>query len=166
VALAAAGALLAGACSFAPVDLENERTLAVRTTIIASDGSFLARLFEQNRVLVDPDEIPAVLEQAVLAAEDSRFYEHPGYDLRSIARAAIVNMDKGEVTQGGSTITQQYVKNTFFREAPRTFKRKARELRLAIEIERRYTKEEILDRYLNTVYLGQGAYGVKVACRP
>jgi len=165
VATAAVVVLLAGACSFAPVDLRNERTLAVRTTIVASDGTFLARLFEQNRVLVDADEIPAVLEQAVLAAEDSRFYEHPGYDLRAIARAAIVNLDKGEVTQGGSTITQQYVKNTFFREAPRTFKRKARELRLAIEIERRYTKEEILDRYLNTVYLGQGAYGVKVAAK-
>jgi len=165
VAAATVVVLLAGACSLAPVDLRNERTLAVRTTIVASDGTFLARLFEQNRVLVDADEIPAVLEQAVLAAEDSRFYEHPGYDLRSIARAAIVNLDKGEVTQGGSTITQQYVKNTFFREAPRTFKRKARELRLAIEIERRYTKEEILDRYLNTVYLGQGAYGVKVAAK-
>ena len=165
VAVAVAAVTLAGACSLAPVDLKNERTLAVRTTIIASDGTFLARLFEQNRVLVDPDEIPAVLEQAVLAAEDSRFYEHPGYDLRSIARAALVNLDKGEITQGGSTITQQYVKNTFFREAPRTFKRKARELRLAIEIERRYTKEEILDRYLNTVYLGQGAYGVKVAAK-
>ncbi|MDQ3646676.1 MAG: PBP1A family penicillin-binding protein, partial [Actinomycetota bacterium] len=165
VAVGSAAALLAGGCSFAPVDLRNERTLAVRTTIIASDGTFLARLFEQNRVLVDPDEIPAVLEQAVLAAEDARFYEHPGYDLRSIARAAIVNIDKGEITQGGSTITQQYVKNTFFREAPRTFRRKARELRLAIEIERRYTKDEILDRYLNTVYLGQGAYGVKVAAK-
>jgi penicillin-binding protein 1A len=165
VAAAVVVVLLAGACSFAPVDLRDERTLAVRTTIVASDGTFLARLFEQNRVLLDADEIPAVLEQAVLAAEDSRFYEHPGYDLRSIARAAIVNLDKGEVTQGGSTITQQYVKNTFFREAPRTFRRKARELRLAIEIERRYTKEEILDRYLDTVYLGQGAYGVKVAAK-
>ena len=165
VAVASAAALLAAGCSLAPVDLRNERTLAVRTTIIASDGTFLARLFEQNRVLVDPDEIPAVLEQAVLAAEDARFYEHPGYDLRSIARAAIVNIDNGEITQGGSTITQQYVKNTFFREAPRTFRRKARELRLAIEIERRYTKDEILDRYLNTVYLGQGAYGVKVAAK-
>ncbi len=157
--------VFAGACSLAPVDLKKERPLAVRTTIVASDGTFLARLFEQNRVLAEEDEIPSVLEDAVLAAEDSRFYEHPGYDLRSMARAAVVNLDRGEVTQGGSTITQQYVKNTFFRNAPRTFKRKARELRLAIEIERRYSKDEILDRYLNTVYLGQGAYGVKVAAK-
>ena len=155
----------ASACSLAPVDLKKERPLAVRSTIIAADGTFLARLFEQNRALVGGDEIPSVLKDAVLAAEDSRFFEHPGYDLRSIARAAVRNLEEGEVTQGGSTITQQYVKNTFFKKAPRTFKRKARELRLAIEIERRYTKDEILDRYLNTVYLGQGAYGVKVASK-
>ena len=155
----------ASACSLAPVDLKKERPLAVRSTIVAADGTFLARLFEQNRAIVGGDEIPSVLKDAVLAAEDSRFFEHPGYDLRSIARAAVRNLEEGEVTQGGSTITQQYVKNTFFKNAPRTFKRKARELRLAIEIERRYTKEEILDRYLNTVYLGQGAYGVKVASK-
>ncbi|MDP9067206.1 MAG: PBP1A family penicillin-binding protein [Actinomycetota bacterium] len=165
VALAAACCLLGAACSLAPVDLKNERPLAVRTTITAADGTLLARLFKQNRVLVGPKEIPSVLKEAVLAAEDARFFEHSGYDLRSIARAALVNIDEGEVEQGGSTITQQYVKNTFFRDAPRTFERKARELRLAIEVERRYSKEEILDRYLNTVYLGQGAYGVKVAAK-
>ena len=132
---------------------------------MASDGTLLARLFRQNRALVDADEIPSVLEDAVLAAEDARFFEHSGYDVRAIARAALVNIDEGEVEQGGSTITQQYVKNTFFKNAPRTFERKARELRLAIEIERRYDKQEILDRYLNTVYLGQGAYGVKVAAK-
>ena len=164
-ALILVSCLTATACSLAPVDLKAERPLAVRSTIIAADGTFLARLFEQNRALVGGDEIPSVLKDAVLAAEDSRFYEHPGYDLRSIARAAVRNLEAGEVTQGGSTITQQYVKNTFFKSAPRTFKRKARELRLAIEIERRYTKDEILDRYLNTVYLGQGAYGVKVASK-
>jgi len=160
---AASLALILSACSLAPVDLKRERPLAVRTTVIASDGSFLARLYRENRALVTPDSVPTVLKNAVLAAEDQRFFEHPGYDLRAIARAALVNLESGEIEQGGSTITQQYVKNTFFRKAPRTFKRKARELRLAIEIERRYTKQEILDRYLNTVYLGQGAYGVKVA---
>ena len=158
-------ALIASACSLAPVDLQDERPLAVRSTITASDGTLLARLFRQNRALVDADEIPSVLEDAVLAAEDARFFEHAGYDVRAIARAALVNLDEGEAQQGGSTITQQYVKNTFFKNAPRTFERKARELRLAIEVERRYSKREILDRYLNTVYLGQGAYGVKVAAK-
>ncbi|MFP5351226.1 MAG: transglycosylase domain-containing protein [Actinomycetota bacterium] len=164
-AMAAALSLSISGCSLAPVDLARERPLAVRTTIIASDGTFLARLYEQNRALVAPDSVPEVLKDAVLAAEDARFFEHPGYDLRAIARAALVNLESGKIEQGGSTITQQYVKNTFFKTAPRTFKRKARELRLAIEIERRYSKEEILDRYLNTVYLGQGAYGVKVASK-
>jgi penicillin-binding protein 1A len=103
------------------------------------------------------------LVSAVLAAEDARFYEHGGFDLRSIARAALVNLKNGEVSQGGSTITQQYVKNTFFRHPGRTLERKARELRLAIEVERRYSKNEILERYLNEVYLGSGAYGVKAA---
>lgn len=164
--LALVAALAASSCSFAPIDLKNERPLAVRSTIVASDGSLLARLFRQNRVLLDAeDDIPSVLQDAVLAAEDARFFDHAGYDVRAIARAAIVNLEEGEIEQGGSTITQQYVKNTFFRNAPRTFKRKARELRLAIEVERRYSKEEILDRYLNTVYLGQGAYGVKVAAK-
>ena len=163
--LAVVTTLWASACSLAPVDLDDERPLALRSTIRAADGTLLARLFRQNRVLVDADDIPSVLEDAVLAAEDARFFEHPGYDVRAIARAAIVNLDEGEIEQGGSTITQQYVKNTFFKDAPRTFERKARELRLAIEVERRYSKQEILDRYLNTVYLGQGAYGAKVAAK-
>ena len=165
MALLLAVLVLLGACSLAPIDLAGEKPLALRTTITASDGSLLARLFKENRALAKPDEIPDVLKRAVLAAEDARFFRHSGYDLRSIARAALVNLGEGQVVQGGSTITQQYVKNTFFRRPGRTFRRKARELRLAIEVERRYTKDEILSRYLNTVYLGNGAYGVKVAAR-
>ena len=165
MALLMAVLVLLGACSLAPIDLQGEKPLALRTTITASDGTLLARLYKENRALASADEIPDVLNRAVLAAEDARFFKHSGYDLRSIARAALVNLGEGEVVQGGSTITQQYVKNTFFRHPGRTFRRKARELRLAIEVERRYTKEEILARYLNTVYLGNGAYGVKVAAR-
>jgi len=159
--------LAASACSLAPIDLSSERQLPLRTTIIASDGTFLARLYRQNRALLPLESLPDALIDAVLAAEDARFYEHPGYDLRSIARAAIINFDRGEILQGGSTITQQYVKNTYIaapgKAAPRTLERKAKELRFAIEIERRFSKDEILERYLNTVYLGQGAYGVKAA---
>ncbi|MEA2447275.1 MAG: penicillin-binding protein, partial [Actinomycetota bacterium] len=159
--------LAASACSLGPIDLDSERQLPLRTTITASDGTFLARLYRQNRALVPLENLPDHLIDAVLAAEDSRFYEHPGYDLRSIARAAIINFDRGEVLQGGSTITQQYVKNTYITRAgeaaPRTLERKAKELRLAIEVERRFSKDQILEKYLNTVYLGQGAYGVKAA---
>jgi penicillin-binding protein 1A len=155
--------LTAGACSLSAIDLSKERPLALRTTITAADGTLLARLFRENRELASLEEMSPVLVDAVLAAEDARFFNHPGYDLRSIARAALVNLSEGKVLQGGSTITQQYVKNTFFRSPARTLKRKARELRLAIEVERRYSKDEILERYLNTVYLGQGAYGAKAA---
>ncbi|MEA2461069.1 MAG: penicillin-binding protein [Actinomycetota bacterium] len=158
-----AGAVLLAACSLPAVNLEKEKALALRSTVYAADGTRLARLYRQNRVLVSLQQMPRTLIDAVLAAEDARFYEHGGFDLRAIARAAIVNLKRGEVTQGGSTITQQYVKNTYFRDPGRTLERKARELRLAIEVERRYSKDEILERYLNAVYLGAGAYGVKAA---
>ena len=155
----------ASACSLAPIDLTVRNDLALRTTITAADGTPLARLYRQNRALVPLEDLPHKLIDAVLAAEDARFFRHPGYDIRAIARAAVVNMRSGQVLQGGSTITQQYVKNTYLsrpgRVAPRTLKRKAKELRYAIEVERTYSKREILERYLNTVYVGQGAYGMK-----
>jgi penicillin-binding protein 1A len=159
--VALAGALVAmSACELAPIDLKKERPLPLRSTIFASDGSILARLFKQNRSLARYRAIRGSLVNAVLAAEDARFFEHPGYDLKAIARAALANLREGEVVQGGSTITQQYVKNVYFRHPPRTLRRKARELRIAIELEKLYSKKEILERYLNTVYLGDGAYGV------
>jgi membrane peptidoglycan carboxypeptidase len=153
----------AGACTLPPLDLEAERPLDLRTTIVAANGQTLARLYKQNRSVVSLDKVPKSLVDAVLASEDARFYRHDGFDLRSIVRAALVNLEEGEVVQGGSTITQQYVKNTYFRRPARTFERKARELRLALEVERRYTKDEILERYLNTLYWGEGAYGVRAA---
>ncbi|MGH2746627.1 MAG: transglycosylase domain-containing protein [Actinomycetota bacterium] len=161
LAAVTAAVVAASGCSLPPVDLEETRPLALRSTITAADGTILARLFRQNRALVPIESIPDLLVDAVVAAEDARFFEHGGYDLKSMARAAIINWREGEIVQGGSTITQQYVKNTYFRDPPRTFKRKARELRLAIEVESQLSKREILERYLNTVYLGQGAYGAK-----
>jgi penicillin-binding protein 1A len=155
--------LAASACSFAPVDLDNERTLPQRSTISASDGTVLARLYKENRAPVRLKRLPKIAIKSVLAAEDADFFTHPGYDLRAIARAALANLREGEVVQGGSTITQQYVKNTFFRDPPETIERKARELRLSIEIEKLYSKRQILEKYLNTVYFGQGAYGIKAA---
>lgn len=157
--------LLTSSCSLAPIDLEPKRPLALRTTISAADGTRLARIFKPaaNRSLIPIDRVPKHLRDAVLAAEDARFFDHSGYDIRSIARAAVVNLSEGRVVQGGSTITQQYVKNTYFKRPGRTLERKARELRLAMELERQYTKREILELYLNTVYMGEGAYGIKAA---
>jgi len=163
VLLALIATIALGACSLEPMDLRNERPLALRSTIHASDGSTLARLYKQNRSYVAYKKIPDPMVDAIISAEDSRFFSHGGFDLKAIGRAALANLDEGSMVQGGSTITQQYVKNTFFKEAPKTFERKARELRLAIEVERRYSKEEILERYLNTVYFGEGAYGLRAA---
>ncbi|HEX2293699.1 MAG TPA: PBP1A family penicillin-binding protein [Actinomycetota bacterium] len=162
-AVVAGAASLLAACSLRPIDLDEQRPLALRSTFRAADGSVLARFFEENRKLVDLDDVPQPLVDAVLAAEDSRFFDHPGFDVKAIARAALVNLSEGKTVQGGSTITQQYVKNTFFRKPARTLERKAKELRLAIEVEKRYDKEEILEMYLNTVYFGRGAYGVGAA---
>ena len=139
--------VVAAACSMPPVDLEGAKPLALRTSIRAGDGTLLARVYRQNRALVPIERIPQTLRDAVLAAEDARFFEHPGYDLRAIARAAAVNLREGDAVQGGSTITQQYVKNAYFDEPEKTLERKARELRLALEIERRYSKDEIPDTF-------------------
>ena len=96
------------------MDLRNERPLALRSTIHAADGSVLARVFRQNRSYVTHELIPNALIDAVISAEDSRFFDHGGFDLKAITRAALANLDEGAIEQGGSTITQQYVKNTFF----------------------------------------------------
>ena len=162
-ALATAAAVALGGCSLRPIDLDEQRPLALRSTFRAADGSVLARFFKENRRLVDLDDVPRSLVDAVLAAEDARFFDHPGFDVKAIARAALVNLSEGRAVQGGSTITQQYVKNTFFRKPARTLERKAKELRLAIEVEKRYDKRAILELYLNTVYFGRGAYGVGAA---
>jgi len=162
VAATTATALLA-ACSLQPIDLSEEEILPLRSTVTAADGTVLARLFRENRELVELEQISQEMVDATLAAEDARFFEHAGYDLKAIARAALVNLREGEVIQGGSTITQQYVKNVFFTEPAKTLERKARELRLSMEVERAYGKREILERYLNTVYFGAGAYGIKAA---
>jgi penicillin-binding protein 1A len=154
---------LLGACDLRPVDLAEERKLPLRSSMYAADGTLLARLYRQNRVLVPYEAIPQVVIDAVVAAEDQRFFKHDGYDIKAIARAALANAREDQVVQGGSTITQQFVKNTYFRRPTQTFERKLRELRLAIEVERIYTKEQILERYLNTVYFGDGAYGIRTA---
>jgi 1A family penicillin-binding protein len=154
---------LLSACELRPVDLDEERKLPLRSSIYAADGSLLTRMYSQNRVLAPIEDIPTNVIDAVVAAEDQRFFAHDGYDVKAIARAALANAEEDAVVQGGSTITQQYVKNTYFRHPARSFERKLRELRLAIEVERIYSKEEILERYLNTVYFGDGAYGIRTA---
>ena len=148
-----------------PVDPELLGGLAVTSTVYAADGTLLTTLHaEEDRRPIALSELPEVLVQAVLAAEDRRFYEHKGVDARGIARAAVRNVESGSADQGGSTITQQLVKNTLV-TPERTLNRKVREAALALGLERSLTKDQILERYLNTVYFGQGAYGVGAAAR-
>ena len=120
---------------------------------------------EQNRTDVGIDEIPELVQNAVVAIEDERFWVHDGVDLKAILRAARSNVSAGGIAQGGSTITQQYVGNVFLDRSEQTGSRKVEEIFMARRFEQRYTKEFILEKYLNWVYFGNGAYGVEAAAR-
>lgn len=137
--------------------------LTERSYVYDRYGNLMATFVaSENRVRVDIEDMPRTVIDSVLAAEDSSFYSHDGVNARSIARALTANIESGDVAQGGSTITQQVVKNSFT-DADVDFDRKVREAVLAVKLEQLYTKDEILERYLNTVYLGNGAYGVGAA---
>ena len=110
------------------------------------------------------DKIPYFLRQAVVAVEDTRFYQHRGFDLIGIARAVVVNVEAGEIQEGGSTITQQTVKNLFL-TSDRTFTRKAEELILSRSLEKNFDKDEILELYLNSIYFGSNFYGIRDAAQ-
>lgn len=117
---------------------------------------------EENRKIISHEDIPDVIRIATLAAEDDAFYKHPGFDIKSLARAAQVNLRDSSISQGGSTITMQLAKNVFL-TPERTFERKIAEIIIAVKLERNFTKDEILDWYLNIVPYGSNAYGVQIA---
>ena len=148
-----------------PGDLPDERPdlVAKPTIILDSTGSEIGLLrgFEQT-VDIEQADVPRVMKNAIVAIEDRRFWEHDGVDIEGVARAARVNLEAGGISQGGSTITQQYVKNTYLTK-DQTFERKAREALLAAELEQVMSKETILFRYLETSYFGAGAYGIGAA---
>ena len=118
----------------------------------------------ESRVLVDSKEIAPIMKQAIVAVEDKRFYEHNGVDVRGIARALWQDIRSQQVVEGGSTITQQYVKNAYSRNE-QTIGRKVREAALAWQLTQRWSKDRILIAYLNTIYFGNGAYGMLQAAR-
>ena len=137
--------------------------LSERSTIYAADGSILATLHAtENRVPVTIDQVPAQVINAVLDTEDSRFWSHGGVDLKSTVRALASNVKSGAVAQGGSTITQQLVKNVIL-TPQKSLDRKVKEAVIADRLQTKYTKTQILEAYLNTVYFGNGAYGVQAA---
>ncbi|TML50717.1 MAG: PBP1A family penicillin-binding protein [Actinobacteria bacterium] len=133
--------------------------------IYANNGRVLSVLRgSQSRILLRSDQISPLMKQAIVAIEDKRFYEHRGVDVRGIMRALWADMRGGGAVQGGSTITQQFVKNTYTNNQ-RSIARKLREAALAWQLEQRWSKDRILTAYLNTIYFGNGAYGVEQAAQ-
>lgn len=143
------------------VDLDD---LPERSYIYDRFGNQMAVFVSENREQVQIEDVPRTVIDAVLSAEDSSFFSHHGVNARSIARALTANIESGDVSQGGSTITQQVVKNAIT-GGEQDFARKIREATLAVKLEQEFTKNEILERYLNTIYLGSGAYGVQAAAQ-
>jgi penicillin-binding protein 1A len=165
--LIAAGAAGSAAWYFLSPGLPSVETirdvpLQMPLRVYSRDGRLIAQLGEFRRTPVRHADIPDVLVQAVLAAEDDRFFEHPGFDYQGLVRAGANLVLTGQRTQGGSTITQQLAR-AYFLTPERTFVRKAKEILLALQIEQAFSKEEILALYLNKIFLGQRAYGIAAA---
>jgi membrane peptidoglycan carboxypeptidase len=147
--------------------IPNVNALAAQqsTTIYYSDGhTILARIGDTNRTDVQLSQVPVTVQHAVLAAEDRNFYSEPGISPTGIIRALLVDLKGGDISQGGSTITQQYVKNAYL-SADRTLTRKLKEILIATKLARTTSKSTILEDYLNTIYFGRGAYGIEAAAK-
>jgi penicillin-binding protein 1A len=137
---------------------------SLTTRVYSDDNRLIGQFFIEKRVMVPLDRLPEDLIHAVIAVEDSRFYEHRGFDLYGITRAAVANLHSMKIKQGASTITQQLARSLFL-TPERNIQRKLKEILLALKIEKLLTKEEILEMYLNQIYFGHGAYGVQAAAR-
>jgi penicillin-binding protein 1A len=138
------------------------RDLNERSTVFDSAGNQIGVLGTQNRQSIPLDQVPQLVIDAVVATEDKTFWDNDGVELSAVARAALKNLTSGEIEQGGSTISQQLVKNRIL-SPKRDLNRKIREILLAIQLNKDYSKREILEQYLNTVYFGQNSYGIKAA---
>jgi penicillin-binding protein 1A len=165
LALSALALLLASCVKLPDLEetLSTARRLSETSYVMSADGKVITPLHEvENREVIPIDQVPVHVQQAVIAIEDERFFEHPGVDIRAIARALLRNTAEGRVVEGGSTITQQYIKNALI-DREHNIKGKLDEAALAWQLEHKYSKAEILGFYLNTVYFGQGAYGIEAA---
>jgi penicillin-binding protein 1A len=164
IACAVATAALSAGCSYTPTPVVPQIPANAQSSeIFAADGTLITSLHgPENRIEVSLDHISQPVQQAVIGIEDERFYYHHGVDFRAILRAARTNAEAGSIEQGASTITQQLVKNTLL-SSGKTLDRKIQEASLAWQLENHYSKQRILEIYLNTVYFGNGAYGVEAA---
>ncbi|MGE0370351.1 MAG: penicillin-binding protein 1A [Gammaproteobacteria bacterium] len=161
-ALGLAVSYLAIAPNLPPIEALKDIRLQVPMRIYTRDGRLIAEFGEQKRTPIRYEETPELMIKAILAAEDDRFFEHPGVDYQGILRAALNLARTGEKSQGGSTITMQVARN-FFLTSEKTYLRKLSEIFLALKIDKELSKEEILELYLNKIYLGNRAYGVAAA---
>jgi penicillin-binding protein 1A len=170
--LALTAVLIGGAAGFVMFsvwDLPEVRTLeeykpSITSRVYSGTNKLLAEFYIENRSPVALEDAPELLIKALIATEDTRFYIHHGLDLRGIARALFRNIRAGKVLEGGSTLTQQLAK-VLFLTPERSYTRKLKEMALALRIEQRYTKREILSLYLNQIYFGSGAYGIEAAAQ-
>ena len=171
VTLMVVGAIMTAYLWYLSRDLPSLRQLqdfspAVATKIISRDGKVITKLFTQQRVLIPGTMMPVDVRHAVLSMEDQRFYDHWGVSTRGVLRAILVNMASLRYREGFSSLTQQLARNLYdtigFRK---TITRKLKEVLTAIQIERTYTKQEILEMYLNSIYFGHGTYGIQAAAR-
>jgi penicillin-binding protein 1A len=148
------------------LEAKKEFAEAKNSQVVDDQGNKIGTLLSNdNRILVDSGDISPYMKEAAVAIEDRRFYEHNGVDLQGLFRAGLENLIPGGSTQGGSTITEQFVKNALEAQNSRTVFQKFREAALAYEIERHWDKDKILTEYLNTIYFGEGAYGIEAAAR-
>jgi penicillin-binding protein 1A len=161
------GILMAVAQDLPDLEAKAQFDRAQNSVVYAKDGETqIATLTgNQQRILLESSEIDQTMKQAVVAIEDERFYEHRGIDYLGLARALREDILSGSAAQGGSTITQQFVKNALAAQDERTVLQKLKESALAYQIERQWTKDKILTNYLNNIYFGQGAYGIEAAAR-
>ncbi|MGH2753005.1 MAG: transglycosylase domain-containing protein [Actinomycetota bacterium] len=166
------GSILVLTYAFASIPLPEDIEVTSSAEVYDVNGNRIGTFTDEvTRFLIDEKRMEKLLDQkefigdAVIAAEDRDFYDHNGVSVRGIIRAAWANLTGGEVQQGGSTITQQYIKNAVLHDPSRTVTRKIKEAVLAIKLERRYSKDQILGFYLNTIYFGRGAYGIEAAAR-
>src|SRR3954470_19688158 len=160
------GMMMAVAHELPQLEAQAQLRSAVNSTLLATDGQQIAKLTgNENRIVNTDAQISPNIKNAVIAIEDKRFYEHEGVDLRGMSRALWSDVTSGGAVQGASTITQQFVKNALTAQNDRTVFEKLREAALAYHLEHKWSKQKILDNYLNTIYFGNGAYGVESAVR-
>ena len=160
------GIMMAVAQDLPALESREQYKRAENSVVYDINGAKLATLTNnQGRILLDTEEISPAVKEAVVAIEDTRFYEHRGVDFQGIGRALYQDILSGSAQQGASTITQQFVKNALAAQESRTILQKFREAAIAYHLERQWSKDKILTEYLNTIYFGEGAYGIEAAAR-